>query len=288
MSGTRSSQVLFREWRGGDATSGQVMAQRFADWYYAITTSRLGETAGRVPCETSCAQFGQGIVHVTEARDLVPWAHKIVQDQLATAGNRADDGDEPNIYTGNQRPKVLLSKSRVALPAEVALLEAAYGKADKTRVDELAAPMGGNPLGVLKARYRVKQWLRDNEGVPFEVAPDNPILDRKPLPMYESAKMATPEEEANFEQWMISDIDLCKDIAEFAHFAIALRGGLPSEAEVASQIVPKAAPDDPDEEEFGGSNAGIVAAVGGVTVVGGMVVLALIVLATAAFFLYFK
>jgi hypothetical protein len=26
---------------------------------------------------------------------------------------------------------------------------------------------------------------------------------------------------------MISDLDLCRDIAEFAHFAIALRGGLP-------------------------------------------------------------
>ena len=30
---------------------------------------------------------------------------------------------------------------------------------------------------------------------------------------------------------MISDIDLCKDIAEFAHFSIALRGGLPTQAE---------------------------------------------------------
>jgi hypothetical protein len=40
--------------------------------------------------------------------------------------------------------------------------------------------------------------------------------------------MASPQEEINFEQWMISDLDLCRDIAEFAHFAIALRGGLPA------------------------------------------------------------
>ena len=61
-----------------------------------------------------------------------------------------------------------------------------------------------------------------------EVAPDNPVLDRAPLPLYESGRMATEQEEVNFEHWMISDIDLCKDIAEFAHFSIALRGGLPS------------------------------------------------------------
>ncbi len=284
MSDTRSTQVLFREWRGGDGTAGQVMAQRFADWYYAIATSRLGETAGRVPCETSCAKFGEGIVKVTEARDLVPWAHKIVQDQLATAGSRASDGDEPNNYTGNQKPKLLLAKARVALPAEVELLEAAYGSADKATVDALAAPLGGHPIGILKARYQVKKWLRDNEKVPFDVAPDEPVLDRAPLPMYESAKMATPEEEANFEQWMISDIDLCKDIAEFAHFAIALRGGLPSAAEAASQIASKAAPAAADDAG-GGSNVGAAAAVGGVAVMGGIGLLVLLVIAAAAFFM---
>lgn len=266
---TRSTQVLFREWRGGDAEAGQIMAQRFADWYYAISTSRLGESAGRVPCETACARFGEGIVQVTDARELINWAHQIVQTELDKAGSRARDGDEANAYTGNQSPKTLLAKARGALQAEVELLEATYsGSASPEQIEELAAPLGGNPLGVLKARYRVKQWLRDNAGVPFEVAPDNPVLDRAPLPLYESARMATPEEEASFEHWMISDIDLCKDIAEFAHFSIALRGGLPTEAEVAA-APPAAKKPVPSSNQpaadagGGGAKVGAAAAAGG-------------------------
>jgi len=225
----RNTTQLFNDWRQGDANAGQEMAQRFADWYYAITTSRLGEDRGRGPCDTACAQFGEGIVNVTEARTLVPWAHEIVLSELENVGMRTMDGNTPNAYTGGQPPKDLLCRAREALPAEVRLLEATYGKkASSQEVEQLAAPLGGSPLGVLKARYRVKQWLRDNADVPFEVAPSQPNLDRAPLPLYESGRMATDAEEANFEQWMISDIDLCKDIAEFAHFSIALRGGLPT------------------------------------------------------------
>ena len=243
MSDTRTTKVLYREWRGGDAEAGQFMAQRFADWYYAICTSRLGESRGRVPCETSCAKFGDGIVRVAEARELIPWAHSVVVAELEAAGSRATDGDEPNAYTGNQKPKMLLAKARRALSAEVALLEAVYGgNASPAEIEQRAAPLGGNPLGVLKARYALKRWLRDNAQVPFEVAPEQPVLDRAPLPLYESDRMASKEEEASFEHWMISDIDLCKDIAEFAHFSIALRGGLPSEAEVAAAEQASTAP----------------------------------------------
>ena len=233
---TRTTKVLFREWRAGDSQAGQIMAQRFADWYYAIATSRLGESGGAGPTETACTKFGEGVVEITESRQLVPWAHDIIAKLLADAGARTMDGDEPNAYTGNQSPKALLARARGALPAEVELLEAAYAASgDPARVEALAEPLGGNPLGILKARYRVKQWLRDQQNVPFEVAPDNPVLDRAPLPLYESGKMASPQEEVNFEHWMISDIDLCRDIAEFAHFAIALRGGLPSAEQMAQQ-----------------------------------------------------
>jgi hypothetical protein len=232
---TRTTKVLFREWRAGDSQAGQVMAQRFADWYYAIATSRLGEEGGRVPCEQACTQFGEGVVEVTESRSLVPWAHEIIAKLLANAGDRATDGDEPNAYTGNQSPKLLLARAREVLPAEIELLETAYRGGDAARVEELAAPMGGNPLGILKARYTVKRWLRDEQNVPFEVAPEQPILDRAPLPLYEGGGMASRDEEVNFEHWMISDIDLCRDIAEFAHFAIALRGGLPSADQLQSQ-----------------------------------------------------
>lgn len=231
---SRSTKQLFNDWRSGDPAAGQAMAQRFADWYYAITTSRLGETRGREPCDVACQRFGEGIVTVTESRALVGWAHEIVLKELENSGSRAVDGNEPNAYTGERHPKELLCHARRALPGEIALLEATYGgRASKQEVDSLAAPLGGNPIGVLKARYRVKQWMRDQQGVPFEVAPDDPtmIMDRAPLPLYESGHMATDHEEINFEQWMISDLDLCKDIAEFAHFSIALRGGLPTEAE---------------------------------------------------------
>jgi len=226
---TRSTKQLFNDWRKGDGQAGQAMAQRFADWYYAITTSRLGETRGRRPCDAACTAFGDGIVNVTESRALVGWAHEIVQLELDIEGSRIMDGDEPNAYTGDRRPKDLLCQAREHLPSEVELLEATYGgTVDAARIDELAAPHGGNPLGVLRARYSVKRWMRDNLGVAFEVAPETPVLDRAPLPLYESGAMATEQEEINFEHWMISDLDLCKDIAEFAHFAIALRGGLPT------------------------------------------------------------
>lgn len=278
----RSPQVLFREWRGGDAEAGGIMAQRFADWYYAIATSRLGEARGRGPCDTACAKFGEGIVNVGDARELVPWAHGLVLAEIEKAGSRARDGDEANAYTASKKPKTLLVQARKALKAEVELLEATYsGSATPAQLDELAAPLGGNPLGVLKARYRVKQWLRDHAGVPFDVAPDNPVLDRAPLPMYEAARMATSEEEASFEHWMISDIDLCKDIAEFAQFSIALRGGLPSDAEIAAQEAtsgPKKAA--PAQAAGGGGGVGAAAAVGGVgiaVVVGGGLVLLLVV-----------
>jgi hypothetical protein len=226
----RSTQVLYREWRDGNAEAGQIMAQRFADWYYAISTSRLGETRGREPCEASCGMFGEGIVNIREGRDLVPWAHSVIQAQIEAAGSRATDGDEANAHTGHQKPKLLLAKARRDLSTEVALLEATYGgNASPDEIEQRAAPLGGMPLGVLKARYSVKRWLRDNADVPFHVAPDQPDLDRGPLPLYESNRMASKDEEVSFETWMISDIDLCKDIAEFAHFSIALRGGLPSE-----------------------------------------------------------
>lgn len=287
---SRSTKVLFREWRAGDAEAGQIMAQRFADWYYAICTSRLGEERGRGPCEASCTRFGEGIVQVTESRALIPWAHEIVQKELESAGSRATDGDEPNAYTGNKRPKQLLLQAREALPKEVELLEATYsGKASPDEIDRLAAPLGGNPLGVLRARYQVKQWLRDHAGVPFEVAPDNPVLDRAPLPLYESGRMATPDEEVHFEHWMISDIDLCKDIAEFAHFAIALRGGLLSAAEyTASQQTRQNVDLDDEPVASGGGLAGKIAAGGAAALVlGGVGVALLLVVLIGGYFAFF-
>ncbi|MFT6157608.1 MAG: hypothetical protein ACJAZO_000647 [Myxococcota bacterium] len=226
MSDTRSTKDLFKSWRSGDAPAGHTMAQRFADWYYAISTSRLGESRGRGPCDTACRRFGEGIVQVTESRALVKWAHDIVVQELQSAGGVARDGDESNAYTNNNTPKALLARAKASLPTEVAVLEAVYGgKMSEDEVDILAKPLGGNPIGVLTARYAVKKWLADNADVPFAVTPDNPILDRAPLPQYESAHM-NADEVIQFEHWMLTDFDLCRDIAEFATYSVALRGGL--------------------------------------------------------------
>ena len=41
-------QDLFKHWRNGDSNAGQTMARRFNDWYYAVATSRLGDTEARL------------------------------------------------------------------------------------------------------------------------------------------------------------------------------------------------------------------------------------------------
>jgi hypothetical protein len=164
---------------------------------------------------------------VTEARALEKWAHGLIQEEVAKGGGVARDGDEPNAYSNNQSPKALLARARTALPAEVGLLETVYGgRATEAEITRLAEPLGGGPIGVLTARYRLKRWLRDHAGAPFAVTPEQPILDRAPLPLYESSQMANESEMVQFEQWMLTDLDLCRDIAEFATFSVALRGGI--------------------------------------------------------------
>jgi hypothetical protein len=290
---TRSIRQLFKDWRAGDAAAGQGMAQRVADWYYAVATSRLGEQRGRKPCDAACAAFGSGIVQVSDSRQLEGWAHGLITTEIEKGGSRARDGDDPSLYTREQKPKGLLVRAREALPAEVALLEAVYGAhADRGQIEELAGPLGGNPIGILEARYRVKRWLRDNARVRFDVVPDKPILDRAPMPLYEADRMASTAEEAQFELWMLTDLVLCKDIAEFAHFAIALRGGLPSERAAAPERAsasvqtkpaappPPAAPAAAPPAKSGGT--GMMLVIGGVVVA----VIALGVAAAAAVVLW--
>lgn len=272
---TRSIKDLFRSWRSGDAASGQLMAQRFADWYYAVATSRLGESAGREPCERACARFQEGVVKQTDARALIKWAHEIVLEETKARGSRIADGNESSTYTGNQKPKELLVKARAAMKPEVDLLVAVYTGQEAGKIDALAEPFGGMPIAVLKARYRIKSWLKDNANVPFEVTPDEPVKDRAPLPLYESGRMATAAEEDGFEQWMLTDLDLCKDIAEFAQFAIALRGGLPAEAATKARTMSEG------DDTSGMSSTGKAAIAGGglALVLGGGVVVVLLILA---------
>ncbi len=221
-------QQLFKRWRSErDATAGQQMAQKFSDWYYAITAARLGDRTGREPLEAACQAFEQGIVQVKRTSELVDWAHEIVAKEIERAGGRVGGGDFPNALTQKRSPTELLVAARSALPAhQVEVLALAFDPSvDAATLEARAEPYGGVPDAILEARYALKRYLRDSAGVELEVVPDQPNLDLAPLPLYEAARMTEGSEEAAFEKWLLSDIELCKDVAEFAAFAHALRAG---------------------------------------------------------------
>lgn len=223
-----STQQLFKRWRSGDATAGHAMAQRFSDWYYAISASRLGDRDGRAPLERACKRFAEGIVSVADAHALSEWAHSVLAEELEGAGPRLDGGDQPNALTNKRSPTELLHKAQASLETkQVELLSKAYDRNfPLAALQEQAEAQGGYPLAVLEARYALKRWLKDNEGVKFSEVPTSPNLDRAPLPLYEAGRMPNQGQEHAFEKWMLTDLTLCKDVAEFAAFALAMRGGV--------------------------------------------------------------
>jgi hypothetical protein len=225
--GQESLPNLFKQWRGGDAVAGQEMARRFSDWYYAITVSRLGEVEGREPLKRSCDRFAREIVQLNSASKLMDWAQGIIQEELTTAGGRIPGGDFPNALTEKRSPSELLQEAWDELPhGQLHLLAHAYDASYP--LDQLvseAEEAGGFPIAVLRARLDLKRWLRDSRGVPLAVVPDEPDLDCAPMPIYEAGRMKTPVEEARFERWMLSKFELCRDVAEFAVFSLAIRAG---------------------------------------------------------------
>jgi ribosome modulation factor len=226
--GAESAQQLFKRWQSGDGAAGQAMAQKFTDWFYAIAAVRLGDQAGRVPLERACQSFAAGITGVPRSGELVPWAHGIVSAEIKAAGGRTPGGDFPNALTGNRPPTRLLERARQHLTEhQVELLAMTFDSQHSlAQLESRAEELGGWPHAILDARYALKRVLRRSEGVNFSVAPESPDLDRAPLPLYEAGRMASADEEAAFEQWLLTDIDLCRDVAEFATFAHALRTGL--------------------------------------------------------------
>ena len=218
---------LFALWRDGDAEAGEVMAQRFSDWYYAISSSRLGELKGRPPLERACQCFAQGILNVNSADELGPWAHRLLLEEIEAVADRLPGGDQPNHLTRERSPTALLLQAKGAFPLEkLRLLSLAYDPTFPVEeVAQRAEGHGGYPLAVLEARYALKRWLQEEEEVPFTELPVEPNLDRAPLPLYEAGRMQSKAEDEHFEQWMLSDLSLCRDVAEFSAFALALRGG---------------------------------------------------------------
>jgi hypothetical protein len=225
--GQTSLPNLFKQWRGGDAVAGQEMARRFSDWYYAITVSRLGEIDGRQPLKRSCDRFASEIVKLNSASKLMDWAQSIIQEELEAAGGRIAGGDFPNALTDKRSPSELLKAAWNELPYEqLQLMAHAYDASyPLAQLQAEAENAGGYPIAVLRARLDLKRWLRDNRGVPLAVVPDEPDLDCAPMPIYEAGRMTTPIEEARFERWMLSRFDLCRDVAEFAVFSLAIRAG---------------------------------------------------------------
>lgn len=220
-------QELFKQWRGGDAAAGQAMAQRFSDWYYAVTASRLGDQHGRTPLQRACTRFQQGIVGVTNPGDLADWAHVILSEELRMAGGRIPGGDFDNQLTNGKLPSEILARARDAMPSsQVRLLAHAYdARYPFERVTKEAEALGGMPFAVLDARYALKRWLKEEAGVRFAEVPEKPNLDYAPLPLYEAGRMSNANEENGFEKWMLQNMPLCKDIAEFGVFALSLRNG---------------------------------------------------------------
>lgn len=239
-------QSLFKQWRSGDAAAGQAMAQKFTDWYYAVTTVRLGESGGRAALQRACAGFAQGITTVTRSGDLVDWAHDVLRREVEAAGGRGPGVDAANALTGNRPASALLVQVAPALTeTQRRLLHATYTAGTPTAaLIEQAEAAGGWPQAVLDARLALKRALRDRAGVALQVVPLSPDLDRAPMPLYEAARMASPDEEGFFEKWLVSDLDLCRDVAEFAVFAHALRAGALPVA-VAAPAAPRAVVDPP-------------------------------------------
>lgn len=218
-SATQSTETLFQAWRRGDAEAGKAMAQRFTDWYFAIAACRLGDEDGDARFREACTAFSRGVGKVPDPRRLLGWAHGLAREHITTAARRRDDGDLANGWTRRQPPKQILLRARAGAPQAMAVLEPAYRTG---RVDD--------PLALLEARYALKRFIRDSLEIPFRVVPDAPDPDRAPLAFYEAGRLADENEETHVELYLLTDMEACQDVAEFAHYAIALRGGLPGEA----------------------------------------------------------
>ena len=215
--------ALFKKWRSGNAESGTQLAQRISDWFYAICSSRYGEEHGYAVFQTASRKFGEGVVNVAHSEDLVPWAHSVLCTEIIRAGVKPGAANVASGYSGGHPPVDLLAAAKTALPVEVEILRRFFNGEDVAAMGELVDPLGGVPSALLHARYSVKRWLKNEYSLPFDVTPEQPNMDLFPLSMYESNRMKDEAEVSRFEKWMLDNNSLCRDVAEFAPFAAALR-----------------------------------------------------------------
>ena len=138
-------------------------------------------------------------------------------EELEKVDPLATDDNAPTTLTGTRLPKDLLVEAREALGSEVDTLEASYHQAHAAV----------EPIQILEARYTLKRWLGERKSLPFTVMPETVDFDHAPLPAYE-ANQLDDRARRRFEHWMLTSPEVCQDIAEWAPFAMALRGGLPA------------------------------------------------------------
>lgn len=218
---------LFNRWKAGDAEAGQEMAQRFSDWYFAIAAIRYGEQRSRESLERACQLFAQGISSVEADQDLEDWAHSILNGELKSLEGADLGVDEPNRLTGNRAPSRLLR--RVIAEAEcpgLPLLAMTWNpQIPMDQLVQAAENAGGYPISILKARYELKNWLSEQEAVPFSEIPSDANLDFLPLPLYEAGRLSE-EEARRFEHWLLQDPSLRKDALEFSNFSMVMHTGV--------------------------------------------------------------
>jgi hypothetical protein len=218
---------LFNRWKAGDAEAGQEMAQRFSDWYFAIAAIRYGEQRSRVCLERACQLFAQGISSIEAGQDLEEWAYGILDGELQSLNGGESGADEPSRLTGNRAPSRLMR--RVIAEAEcpgLPLLAMTWNpQVPLSDLRQAAEEAGGYPISILKARYELKNWLLDQEAVPFAQTPNDANLDFLPLPLYEAGRLS-PEEARRFEHWLLHDSDLRKDALEFSNFSMVMHAGV--------------------------------------------------------------
>ena len=217
---------LFGKWRGGDAEAGAEMASRFSNWFYAVSSARMGEVSGRLPLERACQLFSQGVASVDSAEQLVPWAHNIIENEMAAASLEPPHSDYPSQFTSGRRPSSLLRTCTTEFETStLQLLVAAYDlNVSEGALYALCEAKGGFPLALLSARYELKRYLATTESIPFTSVPAEPALDLAPLVLYETGRLDEDEAKA-FEKWLLSDRVLCQDVAEFSSFSLSLRAG---------------------------------------------------------------
>lgn len=229
--------VLFKQWRAGDPDAGVTMAQRFTDWYYTIAVMWLGESNARPALEAACQIFAQRIMDVENQEELLDFAHNIIFEQLNQAGGRAPGSDVPSPLTNNRTPSSLIVEASSQLSAEqIRILHQTYtGQGDPLQIDPQM------PVAALEARQALKSRLQAS-GISFGTMNSLNEPDQAPLPLYEAHRLRTDDENWLFEQWLLSDIDLCKELTEFAPFSSALRAGALANAR---SSVPETAPSKP-------------------------------------------